>query len=82
VWWLAATALITAAALLVRVESLTDRRPVRIETRRVRAAIGWAGAACVLAVAWRGTAGMASMAPVAAALVLTAAFALRDRLVR
>jgi hypothetical protein len=78
-WWLFATALTTAAALLVRVESTTDRRPVRIEAGRVRAAIGWAGAACVIAVVWRGTRGMASMAPVAAALVLTAVFSLRVR---
>ncbi|HUG74787.1 MAG TPA: hypothetical protein VMM81_03835 [Acidimicrobiia bacterium] len=81
-WWVLAVALITAVALLVRVQSTTDRRPVPIDTGRVRAAIGWAGMACVVAVVWRGPAGMASMAPLAASIALTAAFSLGSRLVR
>jgi hypothetical protein len=78
-WWLGAVTLTTAAAVLVRVESATDRRPVPIDTGRVRVAIGWAALACVTAVVWLGPIGMASMAPLAAALAVTAAFAIRDR---
>jgi hypothetical protein len=81
-WWMLAVALATSVALLIRVESTTDRRPIPIDTRRVRAAIGWTGMACVIALVWRGPVGMASMAPLAAALVVTATFSLRGRLIR
>lgn len=79
-WWLVAVALSTSAALLVRVESTADRRPVPIDTRRVRAATGWAGTACVIAVVWRGPVGMASMAPVGVVLAVTATWSVARRL--
>lgn len=78
-WCLLAVAAVTGAALLVRVGSATDRRPVPIETRRVRVAIAAVGAACALAVVLFGPTGLAATGPLVAALGVTALFSVPTR---